>query len=186
MAYINAKNNGWDIETDLNFEVMKVITTKNGGASNEKRITYKAAKGENVVIKGSEMIKGWEKVSGDIWEKEIDDSYFENTNLFKEEVKGYWFFPEGKNYHTGLVYLNGVWMKEAQDKKELDELNKETPLWFVKNDDKKIVVFAQFPDVNPNDEVVEINTKKTLFHTQELGINFITINGFEFKHAATS
>ena len=89
------------------------------------------------MIKGSEMIKGWEKVSGDIWEKEIDDSYFENTNLFKEEVKGYWFFPEGKNYHTGLVYLNGVWMKEAQDKKELDELNKETPLWFVKNDDKK-------------------------------------------------
>jgi|TARA_B110000259_G_scaffold186784_1_gene238918 alpha-N-arabinofuranosidase len=162
------------------------ITPKNGGESNEKRIIYKTVKGEKVIIKGSEIVKGWKKVSGDIWEKEIDDSYFENTNLFKEEMKGHWFFPQGKSYHTGVVYLNGVWMKEAQNEKELDELNKEIPLWFVKNDDTKTVVFAQFPDVNPNDATVEINTKKTLFHAQKSGVNYITINGFEFKHAATS
>lgn len=31
-----------------------------GGDSNEKRIVYRAAEGEKVVIKGSEEISGWE------------------------------------------------------------------------------------------------------------------------------
>jgi alpha-N-arabinofuranosidase len=162
------------------------ITPKNGGESNEKRIIYKTAKGEKVIIKGSEIVKGWTKFSSDVWQKEIENSFFRDANPFTEKMKGHWFFPEGKTYHTGVVYLNNVWMKEAQSKEELKELDKKNPLWFVSVDDKNTTIFAQFPDVNPNKETVEINTKKTLFHSQKSGINYITIDGFEFKHAATS
>lgn len=162
------------------------IVPKNGGLSENNRITYTAASGEKVTLKGSEILKGWVKVSDDLWKNTIQNSFFGEFNPFTDEMKGHWFFPEGKTYHTGVVYLNGKWMKEAQSEDELKELNKETPLWFVKVDDKNTTVLAQFPDVNPNKEVVEINTKKTLFHTQKLGLNYITIKGFNFKHAATS
>ena len=41
------------------------INPPRGGTSEKKRITYRAAKGEKVVIKGSEVVKGWEKVQDD-------------------------------------------------------------------------------------------------------------------------
>lgn len=42
------------------------INPPRGGESDTKRITYQAAPGEKVVIKGSEIVKGWKKVSGDL------------------------------------------------------------------------------------------------------------------------
>src|SRR5690606_31599374 len=41
------------------------ITPPRGGNSAAERIVYQAAPGEKVVIKGSEIIKGWKKVSED-------------------------------------------------------------------------------------------------------------------------
>ncbi|MFO8053126.1 MAG: hypothetical protein R6U54_04115 [Candidatus Omnitrophota bacterium] len=38
-----------------------------GGLSDTERITYQAARGEKVVIKGSEEIKGWRKIRNDTW-----------------------------------------------------------------------------------------------------------------------
>ncbi|GAB1454463.1 hypothetical protein MASR2M47_45190 [Draconibacterium sp.] len=38
------------------------ITPPRGGETDSKRITYQAAKGETVEIKGSEIIKNWEKL----------------------------------------------------------------------------------------------------------------------------
>src|SRR5688572_8869036 len=38
------------------------INPPRGGVSNEKRIVYQAAAGEKVEIKGSEVVRDWEKV----------------------------------------------------------------------------------------------------------------------------
>src|SRR5699024_11245303 len=46
------------------------VTPKNTGLSNFRRIIYEAGEGENVVIKGSEHIKNWEKVEGTIRSEE--------------------------------------------------------------------------------------------------------------------
>jgi alpha-N-arabinofuranosidase len=38
-----------------------------GGQSDQERIVYQAAPGEKVVIKGSEVVKNWQKVENDAW-----------------------------------------------------------------------------------------------------------------------
>ena len=41
------------------------IKPPRGGESDQKRIVYQAAPGEKVIIKASEVIKGWQKVQND-------------------------------------------------------------------------------------------------------------------------
>ncbi len=98
-----------------------------GGTGELSRITYKAAEGEKVVIKGSERITSWENVEGSVWKVTLPNSYFGDYNPYKETLNGDWFiFPdqfapayeengELKNFqlHPGEVYLNGKSFYEA-------------------------------------------------------------------------
>ena len=43
------------------------VKPKYKGLSDKRRITYMAAEGEKVVIKGSERIQSWEHVEGNVW-----------------------------------------------------------------------------------------------------------------------
>ena len=43
------------------------VSPPRGGQSDSKRIVYQAAPGEHVEIKGSEVVKNWTKVQGDVW-----------------------------------------------------------------------------------------------------------------------
>ncbi|MHC4498334.1 MAG: DUF1565 domain-containing protein, partial [Planctomycetota bacterium] len=52
------------------------VTPPRGGESDAKRIVYRAAEGEKVIIKGSEVIDGWQKVQGDTWKVSIPNSFF--------------------------------------------------------------------------------------------------------------
>ncbi|MBN1816044.1 MAG: DUF1565 domain-containing protein, partial [Sedimentisphaerales bacterium] len=52
------------------------IAPPRGGQSDQKRIVYQAAPGEKVVIKGSEVIKGWKKVQNDTWKITVPNSFF--------------------------------------------------------------------------------------------------------------
>jgi alpha-N-arabinofuranosidase len=84
-----------------------------GGLSEKKRITYQAAKGEKVAIKGSEIIKGWAKVQNDTWKVTIDNSFFGGFNPFNDLIRGDWFYDNGRKHHTGAVYQDGHWLVEA-------------------------------------------------------------------------
>jgi alpha-L-arabinofuranosidase len=46
-------------------------------------------------------------------------------------------------------------------------------------------IWAQFPGKNPNDELVEINKRQTVFYPEETGINYLTVRGFTLEQAAT-
>ena len=48
------------------------VNPPRGGTSDDKRIVYRAADGEKVVIKGSEVVKGWKKVDNDTWKATND------------------------------------------------------------------------------------------------------------------
>jgi hypothetical protein len=50
------------------------INPPRGGKSDSKRIVYKAALGEEAVIKGSKVIKNWVKDQGDVWKVMIPNS----------------------------------------------------------------------------------------------------------------
>ena len=68
----------------------------NGGLSADKRIVYQAAEREKVVIKGSEIIQGWELLEknvtngngGNIWKVTVPNSLFGDFNPFAQAVCG--------------------------------------------------------------------------------------------------
>ncbi|MHC4604819.1 MAG: DUF1565 domain-containing protein, partial [Planctomycetota bacterium] len=161
------------------------INPLRGGKSDQKRIIYQAAPGEKVIIKGSEVIKGWQKVQNDTWKVSIPNSFFGDFNPYSDLIHGDWFNPKGRNHHTGAVYLNGHWLTEAA---KLDDVLKSignTPLWFGKVDETNTTIWAQFKGVNPNEAEVEINVRQAVFYPEKPGINYITVRGFTMEHAAT-
>lgn len=306
------------------------INPPRGGLSEHQRITYQAARGERVEIKGSEVIKNWVRVSNEVWKVSLPNTFFGNFNPYRDVLRGDWFNPKGRTHHTGAVYLNGDWLIEAA---KLDDLflppgetppwlararqgyllnvawfrpvpsqgvaprvaatsfsakkgtqnapcaeggdcvgfiehghwlrydrvdfgsRSETlevrgasasgggiiefrldrpdgpvvgrcviphtgdwqqwgtftarlvplsgpqtlflvfksqpaapldaPLWFAEVDDTQTTIYAQFPRVNPNEQLVEINVRRTVFYPDQPGRNFITVRGFVLRHAAT-
>jgi alpha-L-arabinofuranosidase len=110
------------------------VAPPRGGESDAKRITYQAAPGEKVVITGSEMVKGWEKVGGDTWKVTIPSKFFGGFNPYSDLIHGDWFSPQGRQHHTGAVYLNGDWLIEAANFSDVLKPAGSRPLWFGKVD----------------------------------------------------
>lgn len=161
------------------------INPPRGGTSDKKRIVYQAAPGEKVEIKGSEVVRSWTKVQDDVWKVTLPNSFFGDFNPYGDLIRGDWFNAKGREHHTGAVYLNGEWLIEAP---KLDEVMKsvgETPLWFGKVEGGNTTLWAQFKGVNPNEQLVEINVRRTVFYPDQPGRNFITVRGFIMRHAAT-
>ncbi|TAN11699.1 MAG: DUF1565 domain-containing protein, partial [Chitinophagaceae bacterium] len=134
------------------------ITPPRGGNSDCERIVYEAAPGQKVVIKGSEIIKGWKKEGNDTWVVKIPNSFFGKFNPYNDLIHGDWFTPTpgDRKYHTGAVYLNGDWLMEAAKKKEvMGPADKKDPLWWAAVDADTTTIWAQFVNVDPNKELVE-------------------------------
>jgi len=91
------------------------ISPPRGGESDQQRIVYQAAPGEDVVIKGSEVVKGWTRVQSDAWRVTIPNAFFGNFNPYVDRIRGDWFDPHGRDHHTGAVYLNNHWLTEAAE-----------------------------------------------------------------------
>lgn len=165
------------------------INPPRGGISDDARITYRAAPGEKVVVKGSEAVKGWERVSGDTWKSVMPNSLFGDFNPFADLVRGDWFEPLGRPHHTGAVYLDGHWLTEAPIADSVMKPMSKTPFWFAIADSTKegnTTIWAQFPGADPNVREVEVNVRKAVFYPDKTGINYITISGFIMEHAATN
>ena len=163
------------------------IDPPRGGVSDAKRITYQAPPGEKVTIKGSEVVKGWKKVENDTWKVIIPNSFFGDFNPYNDVIGGEWYkTPKGGfDRHTGAVYLNGNWLDEAKDMKNVLAPVGDLPYWKATVDKKNTTIFAQFKGVNPNKEMVEINVRQSIFYPDKPGLNFITVDGFTMRHAAT-
>ena len=89
------------------------INPPRGGTSDKERITYQAAPGEPVAIKGSEMVTNWVQVRDDVWKVILPNSGFGSFNPYTDLIHGDWFDAKGRQHHTGAVYLNGEWLGEA-------------------------------------------------------------------------
>lgn len=155
------------------------IKPPRGGDSDEKRITYKAARNEEVIIKGSEQISSWTRQDG-IWQAEIPDSFFGNKNPFKRNIEGEWLFF-GSEYHLGDVYLNGTSLKE---KLSLSDVINIPGSWYVEVAEGKVILYANFGNANPNKELTEINVRESVFFPEAKGLKYITVDGFTFAQAA--
>lgn len=157
------------------------VHTARGGTSDEVRITYEAAEGEQVEIRGSEVIKGWSQEAKGIWAATINNSLFGKKNPFTTEIAGDWFNNLGRPHHTGFLIFKDTWFREATARDNLP-----TAFWYAGVGDTQTTIYANFGNENPNDHNTEISVRETLFYPLETGINYITLRGFRLRHAATN
>jgi len=165
-----------------------------GGESDTRRIVYQAAPGEEVEIKGSEVITGWRKDMNGTWKVTVPNSFFGNYNPYKDSINGDWFNANGRIHHTGEVFLNGksLYEKETIQKVIQPERNEKILdpegsiyTWYCESDDQNTTIWANFQKFEPNKELVEISTLPTCFYPSKPGVNYLTIRGFHISQAAT-
>jgi len=161
------------------------INPPRGGTSNTRRIIYRSASGEKVVIKGSEVVTNWVKVQADVWQAKLPNSFFGTFNPYSDLIHGDWFNDKGRKHHTGAVYLNGEWLTEAASLEDVMKPVGANLLWYGEVDEHFTTIWSQFRDMDPNKEFVEINVRQSVFYPDQPGRNFITVYGFIMKDAAT-
>ena len=170
-------------------------------------ITYKAAEGEKVAIKGSERVTGWKNCGGTVWKAVLPNSLFPFGNPFATPLAGDWLiYPEDKTLHTADVYLNGKSLYEAFSLAEVERparreegyrlpwINRDAKIkdagftvyvWHAEAGESETTVWANFHGADPNKECVEVNARPSVFYPERTGINYITVQGFELCQAAT-
>ncbi len=158
------------------------INPPRGGTSDSKRITYKAAEGEKVIIKGSEIVTGWKQTEKGVWMVTLPNTFFGDYNPYKDHIQGDWFDPRGRIHHTGEVYLNG---RAISEDVSLDKVAQTAMRWYCENDDKNTTLWANFGDADPKGGLVEINARPACFYPDKPGRNYITVSGFIMQQAAT-
>jgi Right handed beta helix region/Protein of unknown function (DUF1565) len=183
------------------------VRPRRGGLSDQRRITYEAAAGEHVVIKGSEQVTGWEPAEGTVWKVSVPNTLFGSFNPFAEEIDGDWIvYPEkdSPKKHLGDVYLDGLSFYEVLSLDEVSDPPLRTEVlddwtevmdrvrnpeqtryvWYAEVGDDSTTIWANFQGADPNAELVEINVRRSVFYPTEHHLDFITVRGFELAQAA--
>ncbi|GIE97705.1 right-handed parallel beta-helix repeat-containing protein [Paractinoplanes rishiriensis] len=188
-------------------EYREWVKPRRGGLSDSRRITYQAAPGEHVVIKGSERVTGWTTVGGTVWTVTVPNALFGSFNPFGEEIAGDWIVyrpgtPARK--HLGDVYLNGVSFYEVHSADEVADpparkemvddwtgvtVGVEHPaqtqlVWHAEVGATETTLWANFQGFDPNAELVEINVRRSVFYPEVPHLDYITVRGFELCQAA--
>ncbi len=169
------------------------VSPRNGG-SEEARIIYRSAQPLGAVITGAEPVSGWTRLDNGLWSVRIDNGIFGSFNPYTTEIFGDWY-TGGAVYHAGCVYLNDRALYEAQTLEECIAGKIHTPSWepeysiykwFSIQDGEFTVLYANFQDVDPNTQNVEINVRRRCFFPEETGRGYITFSGFLVEKAATT
>jgi len=153
-----------------------------GGSGENRRITYRAAPGEEVIVKGSERITSWTREAGGVWRTEIPNSFFGQYNPYALNVSGGWL-NYGQWHHRGDVYLN---TEAFYEKQTIEEVGQAEQSWHCQANDDVTIIRANFGRANPNTELAEINVRECIFMPEVSGLRYITVNGFHFMHAAAN
>lgn len=184
------------------------VNPQHSGISDLERIVYQAADGERPVIKGSETVTEWEWERAGVWKARINNALFGDFNPFAETVDGDWLIVPAKDEcpkHLGDVYINGKSCYEVSSVAEVYNAKEKNTVrdyvtqidvpvldkvqtqyvWYAEVSDNNTVIWVNFHDLNPRNELVEINVRKTCFFPSQCYINYITVSGFEMCQAAT-
>lgn len=153
-----------------------------GGADDNNRITYRAATGEEVFIKGSERVASWKPEADGVWKAELPNSSFGGYNPYVLTVSGGWL-NYGQWHHRGDVYLDG---EAFHEKKTAQEVTEAEHTWYCQADENTTTIRANFGKANPNAELTEINVRECLFMPGITGLRYLTVDGFHFMHAAAN
>jgi len=153
-----------------------------GGTDEKSRITYRAAPGEEVTIKGSERIISWKPQGDGVWTVALPNSFFGAYNPYALTVSGGWL-NYGQWHHRGDVYLNDEAFYEKRTAREVTGTER---TWYCRVEGDVTTIHANFGPTNPNTELTEINVRECLFMPEVTGLRYITVDGFHFAHAAAN
>ena len=177
------------------------------GGRGRQRITYRAADGEHVVIKGSERVTGWQAEGAGVWRIEVPTSLFGDFNPFAEPVFGDWLVRPAKGEparHLGDVYLDGKSFFEVATRGDVDappvrrtvvddwtgvtvdvaDPGRTQRVWYAEVGAEATTIWANFGDADPNDALAEINVRRSVFYPERHHLDNITVQGFELAQAA--
>ncbi|MCU1537673.1 MAG: hypothetical protein JWP82_2024 [Humibacillus sp.] len=191
-------------------EYREWVAPRRGGLSDARRITYEAAQGEHVVIKGSERVTGWQRPdgSGTVWTVEVPHTLFGDFNPFAEEIVGDWVvrpIEDGERKHLGDVYLDGRSFYEVGSPEEVANATRREQVrddwttttvavrdpdqtayvWHARVGEKATTIWANFRGADPNEALVEINVRRSVFYPRDHHVDYITVRGFELCQAAS-
>lgn len=159
------------------------VNPSRGGSSMNNPIVYQAATNEKVQIKGSEIIKGWEKLDSKTWVAKIPNDLFGDFNPYNDTIYGDWL-ERGQWSHSGEVYINNVALSEVEKLENVFSNKSNKASWYGHVAEEETWIWANF-DKDPNKETVEINVRQSVFYPEVPYINYITVRGFEMSQAAT-
>ena len=159
----------------------------------ERRIIYRSAVKNGAVITGAEEVKNWERYKENVWMARIPNGIFGEYNPYTVEIFGDWY-DAVKPMHTGEIYINNKALYETDSLEEVlhpiiykGAWDQKGSLykWYTVQEQNETVIYANFQELNPNEENVEMNVRRNCFYPSEEGIGYITVSGFTITKAAT-
>jgi len=175
-----------------------------GGTGPEAMISYEAAPGASVVVKGSRLVKtGWEPSTSfkldlpaaararvKIYQRRLDDLDFQGYNPFgivnimqdRVYLKPK---PEELRQHLlrrGMVFVDGQRLEQVELYRELAQ--KDGAFW-CEHDGLAIHIRLR-GDADPAHHEVELAIQEQVFAPRQRGLGYVRIKGIIFEHAANA
>lgn len=171
------------------------VNPRHAGLENA-RISYISEVKNGAIITGAEIADNWMLFNGTTYVTRIDNTVFGDYNPYIQEVEGDWYFANN-HIHTGNVFVNDRMFYETQSLEECLEgkvfdrsWDPENSIykWFCEQDKEtnETVIYANFQNLDPAKEKVEITIRRNCFLPSEKYISYITLSGFCVCKAATT
>jgi hypothetical protein len=175
-----------------------------GGTGPDKMISYEAAPGADVVIKGSRLVKtGWAPSTAfkldvpagshaaiKIYERRLDDLDFQGYNPFGMASimhNRVYLMPKPEELwrhlkRRGLVFVDG----RRLDQVELYQgLGRKDGAFWCEHDG--LAIHVRLPgDADPAQHEVELAVQEQVFAPRTRGLGYIRVKGISFEHAANA
>lgn len=148
------------------------------GGENGAPITYQAAPGESVIIKGSDIWRPEWKPTG--LHSLILEGRFDQTCLSTYRA----FFTPAKRllgFTLGQIFVDGEYLSEAPD---LESLAKHPGCWKLATSGDSLLVHFPPSSILPQSRLIEITVRDRLFAPHVRGLGHIHVRGFIFEHCA--
>lgn len=151
-------------------------------------ITYQAAPGESVTIKGSEVYQGEWQPAGKPHVYAADISLppdAENPFAIPLVEKGQTYIEQMGSAVTrrtlGQVFLDGQMLDEVD---RLEHLEQMPGTWLAVEGGRKVMVHFPAGVLAPSEHTVELTLRKAVFRPEQRGLGYLVIRGFVLEHAA--
>jgi hypothetical protein len=172
-----------------------------GGTGPDRMIAYEAARGEEVVVKGSEVWKPDVKVSAGwgagrlkggarLWMADLPREWFvgynpfQATNVFNELMtfNQNWSTVEMRRFQLkrGMLFLRGRPLKQVF---RIEELAGQDGAFWVEEPGLRIH-FRLPKDADPRKVSFEVTTREQIFAPEVRRLGYLRVSGFTFEHAA--